>query len=83
MNLMPLLGFYYRQHAQISQIFGGDGSGKGSEIVIELASTAVPLLKKHWPAYNANGLLDDALSTLKEVLAPPTPTPPLDINSQS
>jgi len=71
MNLMPLLGFYSRQHAQISDIFGGDGSGKGSAIIVELASAAAPLIKKHWPAYNANGLIDDALATLKEVLAPP------------
>jgi hypothetical protein len=43
-------------------------------IVVELASAAAPLVKKHWPAYNANGLIDDALATLKEVLGQPDPS---------
>lgn len=55
------------------------GSGKStdgsSHLVLDILAANAPLLKRYWPALNENGLLDDALATLKEVLAPAETAP--------
>ena len=71
MNLRPLLGFWWKHGDQVDALFSA-GAGDGS-LFPDIVNAAVPVLKKHWPALNANGLLDDAVATLKEVLAPPAP----------
>ena len=71
MNVMPIIGFYYRQHGEIEKQLARAGGGNGSPVVLALAEAAIPVVKKFWPSLNENGLLDDALATLKEVLAPP------------
>jgi hypothetical protein len=73
MQLLPLVGFYWRQNQTLNKLFGGTGSAKGTQEIIDFATATVPLLKKYYPILNTNGLLDDALNTLKEVLAPPNP----------
>lgn len=74
MNFLPLAGFYWKHGTQIETMFA-KGSSDPS-LFIDVATALEPIIKKHWPALNASGLLDDALSTLKEMLAPPqTPTP--------
>jgi hypothetical protein len=73
MNIIgPLAGFYWRQNQQITKLVGsGPSSSKSTQEVIDLATAAVAFLKKYYPALNGNNLLDDALATLKDILAPP------------
>lgn len=73
MNLLPLVGFYWRRNQQIEKLVAS-GHSDNSHIVLDLANAAAPLLKKYYPALNEDGMLDDALTTLKEVLAPPSNT---------
>jgi len=74
MNLLPLVGFYWRRSQDIEKLVGSGHSGD-SHLITDLLEANAPLLKKYWPALNENGLLDDALATLKEVLAPPASAP--------
>lgn len=76
MQLLPLVGFYWRRNQEISALVAsGHSSDQSSHIVLDIAAAAVPLLKKYYPSLNKDGLLDDALNTLKEVLAPPMTSP--------
>ena len=71
MNLRPLLGFYWNHGTQIeTMIADASSGGKGSGIITDVAEALAPVVKKHWPALNANNLIDDTISTLKAVLAP-------------
>ena len=74
MQLLPLIGFYWRRNQQLDTLLTKGQSGN-SHIVIDVAVVIVPLLKKYYPALNADGLLDDALKTLQEVFASPAPAP--------
>ena len=67
MNLMPLVGFYWKHGNQINSLIPKSGVGQTS-LLLDVATAMAPVIKKHWPQLNANGLTDDALSTLKEVL---------------
>lgn len=76
MQLLPLVGFYWRRNQQISKLVdSGSHSDQSSHLLLDIANAAVPILKKYKPDLNAEGLLDDVLNTLKEVLLPP-PAPP-------
>jgi hypothetical protein len=37
-----------------------------SSLLLDVATVLVPVIKKHWPELNANGLLDDTLSLLQQ-----------------
>jgi hypothetical protein len=69
---LPLVGFYWRHGAQINAMIPKSGTGEQASLVLDVATAMVPIIKKHWPQLNAEGLCDDALTTLREVLAPPT-----------
>lgn len=74
MNIMPLVGFYWKHGSQIeAMVSKNKGGGNGTHTILDLAHALVPFVKKTWPQYNANGLLDDALSTLDAALAAPAP----------
>ena len=82
MNLLPLVGLYWRRSQQIDKLVGSGAHSDGtSHLVIDVLTAATPLLKKYWPAINEEGLLDDVVSTLKEVLSPPPAAPPHDLPS--
>lgn len=66
MNFLPLVGFYYRRHDKISALLKGSAGSGG--IVVDFAKALAPVVKKHWPQLNEDGLLDDALATLEAVL---------------
>jgi len=71
MNWMPLVGFYWKHGTQINAMVPKSGTGGQSSLILDIATAAVPVVKKHWPQLNANNLCDDALAALKEVLTPP------------
>lgn len=76
MNLLPLVGFYWRRNQQLDKLVSSGKSSDGaSHLILDVLAANAPLLKKYWPALDDQGLLDDALVTLKEVLAPPPPDP--------
>lgn len=70
MNWLPLVGFYWKHNAQISALLPKSGTANQSSLALDVATAMAPVIKKHWPQLNENGLCDDALSTLKEVLTP-------------
>ena len=78
MNIMPLFGFYWKHGTQIEAMFAGGNSPDGSHLLLDLSAALAPVVKKHWPKLNDNNLLDDAVSTLRELLAPPAPVPTAD-----
>ena len=82
MQIMPLVGFYWKHGTQINAMIPKSNTAGQPSLLLDVATALAPVIKKHWPELNANGLTDDALSTLKEVLAPDTPLS-LDPNSQS
>jgi len=83
MQLLPLVGFYWRRNQQINRLVAsGRGSDQSSHIVLDIANAAAPLLKKYCPQLNEDGLLDDALNTLKEVLSPPPVSATTDLNNR-
>jgi hypothetical protein len=70
MNMIPAIGFYWRQHQQLAKLTSHSGA------LIDMANAVIPVVKKHWPKLNENGLLDDALETLKQMTAEqPNPYP--------
>ncbi len=74
MNVLPLVGFWWKHGSQIEALLerpGGKPSPGRSSLVLDLAAGLLPVVKKHWPQLNENGLLDDALATAKDVFAPP------------
>ena len=77
MQVMPLLGFYMRRGSQIEALVD-KGSTGNSHLVLDIVAAIAPLLKKYYPALNDKGLLDDAVQTLKDVLATPVVTLPAD-----
>ncbi len=73
MQLFPLIKFYLRNEAAINTLLDQAASGD-SPAILELANAAAPLLKSWFPAQAA--LIDDAVATLKDMTAPPTPQVP-------
>jgi hypothetical protein len=67
-----ILGFWERQHATIYKLFGQNAKGAAA-IALRFLQANIPIIKKQWPQYNENGLLDDLLGTLEAVLAPGPP----------
>lgn len=71
MNWKPLLGFFWKHGEQISEMLPKSGTAGQSSLLLDVTTALAPVVKKHWPQLNANGLCDDAVTTMKEVLAPP------------
>lgn len=83
MNIMPLVGFYWKHGTQIEAMFSSGSSPDGSHLILDVATALAPVIKKHWPKLNENNLLDDGVATLRELLAPPAPVPTVtDIQDQ-
>ena len=61
MNIVPLIGFWYRHHDQLSALVA---DGKNHGMVLDFLKTNLPLIKKYYPQLNANGILDDLVTTL-------------------
>ena len=68
MNWLPLVGFYYRRHAQIQALLSKGSAGKSS-VVLDFVKANAPVIKKHWPEVNGDGLLDDVVATLEAVMS--------------
>lgn len=66
MNVMPAMGFYMRRHEQLSKLAATANPGA----VLALLDALLPVIKKYWPEYNKDGLLDDAVATLKAMFTP-------------
>jgi hypothetical protein len=75
MNIMPLVGFYWKHGSQIEAMFSGGSTPDGSHLLLDVASALAPVVKKHWPQLNADNLLDDGVATLRALLAPPPAVP--------
>lgn len=73
MNFMPLIGFYWKHGTQLNALMSKNAGAGQSSLLTDIATAAVPIIKKHWPALNAEGLCDDALTALKEATAAPLP----------
>ena len=83
MNIMPLVGYWWKHGSQIETMFSGGSSPDGSHLLLDVAAALAPVIKKHWPKLNENNLLDDGVATLRELLAPPAPVPTVgDIQNQ-
>jgi hypothetical protein len=72
MNFMPFVGFYWKHGAQINALLSKSTGAGQSSLLTDIATAAVPIIKKHWPALNADSLCDDALTALKEAAGSPT-----------
>lgn len=72
MNIMPFVGFYWRQHQTIASLVGTGGDGKKAALAIDFVKANAPLIKARWPEYNQNGMLDDFVATLDEAFAGPS-----------
>ena len=68
MQVMPLIGFYFRRSQEIEKLLDSGASSDG-HLVLDVLHAVVPLLKKYYPELNKAGLLDDVVTTLTEVLA--------------
>jgi hypothetical protein len=69
---MPLITFYEKHGAQVKAKFdelAGRGA-PGSHLGLDLADTALDFIKKHWPAWNEDNLIDDFKTMIHEELAP-------------
>jgi len=80
MNIMPIVGFYWKHGQQINAMIPKSGTGAQSSLILDIAAAAVPVIKKHWPQLNANNLCDDALAALKEVLGAPVELSAKDVD---
>lgn len=68
MNLRPLLGFFWKHGSQLQNLMES-GAKPDGHLLIDVAAALTPVVKKHWPVLNENGLIDDGLSVMREVLA--------------
>lgn len=78
MNLLPLVGLYWRRHQEIEELVASGSHSEGqSHLVLDVLNANAPLLKRWFPKQAASGLIDDVIKTLGEVLgpAPAVPTP--------
>jgi hypothetical protein len=69
MQVIPLLEFYLKHRSQIEELASKPLAPGESSLVIDLVDALSPVVKKHYPASNAEGLLDDAVATLKAAMA--------------
>lgn len=69
MDLLPLVQFGLKHGAQLKAMLASGTSGD-SHMLPDFVDANVPVLKKHWPGLNENGLLDDAATALRQALAP-------------
>lgn len=67
MQLLPLVGFYLRRNQQINAML--ESGGNNSDLLLEIVTQAMPILKKHYPQLNKDGFLDDVYTTLQEVFS--------------
>lgn len=64
-KFIPLAQYYEKHGAQIEAMLPTPSSAPGgNSLLLDLAATLVPFVKRHWPALNTNGLLDDTLTLL-------------------
>jgi hypothetical protein len=71
MNIMPFVGFYWRQYQTIATLIGTGGDGKRAALVVDFVKVNAPLIKAQWPELNQNGLVDDFVNTLDEAFVGP------------
>lgn len=71
MNLMPLVGFYWKHGPRINTLMAANSGAGQSSLLLDVVTAMAPIVKKHWPQLNTDGLIDDGLATVKEVLGPP------------
>lgn len=74
MNYWPLIDFYLKHRTDLDAL-ASSGSGESS-LVLDFLTANVPVIKKHWPQANKNGMLDDFATALKATLTPPPPPAP-------
>jgi hypothetical protein len=68
MRIIPLAEYYEKHSDQIEAMIPVAKPGESS-LLLDFATALVPIIKKHWPSLNANGLLDDTLDLLKQETA--------------
>ena len=69
-NIIPIAGFYFKHGSQISALLPKSSGPSQSSLLLDVADALAPVVKRHWPQLNANGLVDDAVKTLHEMFAP-------------
>lgn len=76
MNIMPAVGFYWKHGSQLQAMFVQSNTPNGARLILDLADALLPVIEKHFPQYNQDDMLDDAVAMLREIMAPP----PLNID---
>lgn len=66
-KILLLGGFYLRRNQQIKKML--ESGSNNSDLLMEIVTQAMPILKKYYPQLNADGFLDDVYTTLQSLLA--------------
>ena len=74
MNIRPWLGFFWKHGSQLQAMVDG-GAKPDGHLLVDFAAALVEPIKKHFPALNANGMADDAISALRASLIVPETAP--------
>lgn len=71
MSIIDLAVFYEKHKNDLAALIP---SGKGDpSLLTDLAAALAPVVKKHFPQYNPNNLIDDALTLLRVEVGPASP----------
>jgi hypothetical protein len=70
MKFQPLIDFFWKHGAQLEALGATTSSPETTSLILDIAEAVVTIVKKRWPGLNANGLLDNALTTLRDMLSP-------------
>ena len=75
---MSILAYLFKHGSQLEQLLARGSTPGGSHLFLDLLNANLPLIKKTWPALNANSLLDDTVAMLKTQM-----TPQVDVSTLS
>lgn len=73
MKILPILGFYLKHSAQIEALVNSGTKSGGGHLMLDMVEANAPILKAQRPDLNANNLIDDAVSTLRDMLSDDAP----------
>lgn len=73
MNIMPLVEFWYKHGSQLVALFKSGSTPGGSHIALDFIDANAPIIKRLKPEWNQNGMIDDGVACLKDMMAPDAP----------
>ena len=73
MRIIPLAEYYEKHASQIEALLSASKTPSDPSLFLDAVAALAPVIKKHFPQYNVDSLIDDTLALLRVEMAPAPP----------